>query len=56
LQGIAGDRLRSRTAELTRILGIESFIERRQGFLAGQRIKWRWRVLWFTTPAIIVLR
>ncbi len=35
-----GDRLRSRTAELTRILGMESFIERRaKGFSQGQRIK-----------------
>ena len=40
LQGIAGDRLRSRTAELTRVLGMESFIERRaKGFSQGQRIK-----------------
>src|SRR5579859_6208714 len=40
LQGIAGDRLRSRTAELSRILGMESFIERRaKGFSQGQRIK-----------------
>jgi sodium transport system ATP-binding protein len=40
LQGIAGDRLRSRTAELVRILGMESFIERRaKGFSQGQRIK-----------------
>jgi sodium transport system ATP-binding protein len=40
LQGIGGARLRSRTAELTRILGMESFIERRaKGFSQGQRIK-----------------
>ena len=40
LQGIAGDRLRSRTAELTRVLGMENFIERRaKGFSQGQRIK-----------------
>ena len=40
LQGIAGDRLRLRTAELTRVLGMESFIERRaKGFSQGQRIK-----------------
>jgi sodium transport system ATP-binding protein len=40
LQGIAGDRLRSRTAELARILGMESFIDRRaKGFSQGQRIK-----------------
>jgi len=40
LQGMAGDRLRSRTAELARILGMESFIERRaKGFSQGQRIK-----------------
>jgi sodium transport system ATP-binding protein len=40
LQGMAGDRLRSRTAELARILGMESFLERRaKGFSQGQRIK-----------------
>jgi sodium transport system ATP-binding protein len=40
LQGIDGERLRSRTAELARILGMESFIERRaKGFSQGQRIK-----------------
>jgi sodium transport system ATP-binding protein len=40
LQGIGGDRLKSRTAELARILGMESFIERRaKGFSQGQRIK-----------------
>jgi sodium transport system ATP-binding protein len=40
LQGVTGDRLRSRTAELTGILGMESFIERRaKGFSQGQRIK-----------------
>jgi sodium transport system ATP-binding protein len=40
LQGIGGDRLRSRTAELVRVLGMEGFIERRaRGFSQGQRIK-----------------
>src|ERR1700726_4781675 len=40
LQGIGGDALRSRTAELARVLGMESFIERRaKGFSQGQRIK-----------------
>ncbi len=40
LQGIEGERLRSRTAELARILGMESFLERRaKGFSQGQRIK-----------------
>jgi sodium transport system ATP-binding protein len=40
LQGIGSDLLRSRTAELARILGMESFIERRaKGFSQGQRIK-----------------
>jgi sodium transport system ATP-binding protein len=40
LQGIGSGRLRSRTDELARILGMESFIERRaKGFSQGQRIK-----------------
>jgi sodium transport system ATP-binding protein len=40
LQGIGRERLRSRTAELAGILGMESFIERRaKGFSQGQRIK-----------------
>src|SRR5258708_11543511 len=40
LQGIDSDRLRSRTADLARILGMESFIGRRaKGFSQGQRIK-----------------
>ncbi|MEA3197754.1 MAG: sodium transport system ATP-binding protein [Gammaproteobacteria bacterium] len=40
LQGIGRDRLRSRTTELARTLGMESFIERRaKGFSQGQRIK-----------------
>jgi sodium transport system ATP-binding protein len=40
LQGMAADRLRSRTAELARVLGMESFMERRaKGFSQGQRIK-----------------
>ena len=40
LQGIGGDLLRSRTAELARVLGMESFLERRaKGFSQGQRIK-----------------
>jgi sodium transport system ATP-binding protein len=40
LQGMAGDRLRSRTTELARVLGMESFMERRaRGFSQGQRIK-----------------
>jgi sodium transport system ATP-binding protein len=40
LQGIGGDTLRARTAELARILGMESFLERRaKGFSQGQRIK-----------------
>jgi sodium transport system ATP-binding protein len=40
LRGIDGERLRSRTAELAGILGMESFIERRaKGFSQGQRIK-----------------
>src|SRR6202795_4990508 len=40
LQGMAGDRLRSRTTELARVLGMESFMERRaKGFSQGQRIK-----------------
>ena len=40
LQGIGGNTLRARTAELARILGMESFLERRaKGFSQGQRIK-----------------
>jgi sodium transport system ATP-binding protein len=40
LQGVGGERLASRTAELVGILGMESFIERRaKGFSQGQRIK-----------------
>ena len=40
LQGIGGDLLRSRTTELARVLGMESFLERRaKGFSQGQRIK-----------------
>ncbi|HXA35149.1 MAG TPA: ATP-binding cassette domain-containing protein [Steroidobacteraceae bacterium] len=40
LQGMDGERLRSRTAELARSLGMEGFIERRaKGFSQGQRIK-----------------
>jgi len=40
LQGIGRERLRTRTAELSRSLGMESFIERRaKGFSQGQRIK-----------------
>ena len=40
LQGIGGDLLKSRTAELARVLGMESFLERRaKGFSQGQRIK-----------------
>ncbi|MEP6547927.1 MAG: ATP-binding cassette domain-containing protein [Gammaproteobacteria bacterium] len=40
LQGLDAERLESRTAELTRILGLQSFIDRRaKGFSQGQRIK-----------------
>jgi sodium transport system ATP-binding protein len=40
LHRIDADRLRSRTAELARILGMEGFIDRRaKGFSQGQRIK-----------------
>ncbi|MGO9515061.1 MAG: ATP-binding cassette domain-containing protein [Steroidobacteraceae bacterium] len=40
LQGIGRERLRARTAELVRSLGMEGFIERRaKGFSQGQRIK-----------------
>jgi sodium transport system ATP-binding protein len=40
LQGIGRERLRSRTAELARILDMEGFLERRaKGFSQGQRIK-----------------
>jgi sodium transport system ATP-binding protein len=40
LQGIGGDRLHSRIGELSRVLGMENFLERRaKGFSQGQRIK-----------------
>ncbi len=40
LQGLSPERLRPRVAELTAILGMESFIDRRaKGFSQGQRIK-----------------
>jgi sodium transport system ATP-binding protein len=40
LQGLDAARLQSRTAELTGILGLQSFIDRRaKGFSQGQRIK-----------------
>jgi sodium transport system ATP-binding protein len=40
LQGIAGQRLASRTTELARVLGMEGFIDRRaKGLSQGQRIK-----------------
>jgi sodium transport system ATP-binding protein len=40
LQGIGGERLAKRTAELARTLGLESYMERRaKGFSQGQRIK-----------------
>jgi sodium transport system ATP-binding protein len=40
LQGMGGERLRRRTAELAGALGMESFIDRRvKGFSQGQRIK-----------------
>src|SRR5271155_5108881 len=40
LQGMNRERLKARTAELSRRLGMESFIERRaKGFSQGQRIK-----------------
>jgi sodium transport system ATP-binding protein len=40
LQGIGRERLRTRTAELARTLGMESYLERRaKGFSQGQRIK-----------------
>jgi sodium transport system ATP-binding protein len=40
LQGIGSGLLRSRTADLVRVLGMEAFIERRaKGFSQGQRIK-----------------
>jgi sodium transport system ATP-binding protein len=40
LHGLDADRLAARTAELSRILGLESFIDRRaKGFSQGQRIK-----------------
>ena len=40
LHGLDGGRLTARTAELSRILGLESFIDRRaKGFSQGQRIK-----------------
>jgi sodium transport system ATP-binding protein len=40
LHGLSRDRLKSRTDELTRILGMDGFIDRRaKGFSQGQRIK-----------------
>lgn len=40
LQGIGRDRLRQRTAQLSRALGMENFIDRRvKGFSQGQRVK-----------------
>ncbi|MEP6884912.1 MAG: ATP-binding cassette domain-containing protein [Gammaproteobacteria bacterium] len=40
LQGLDPGRLKSRTDELTHVLGLESFIDRRaKGFSQGQRIK-----------------
>ena len=40
LQRVSGDRLRSRIAELSKVLGMENFIERRaKGLSQGQRIK-----------------
>ena len=40
LQGMGGERLRARTAELSRVLGLDGFIDRRaKGFSQGQRIK-----------------
>jgi sodium transport system ATP-binding protein len=40
LQGMGGDRLRARSAELAGVLGMESFIDRHvKGFSQGQRIK-----------------
>jgi len=40
LQGMRGERLRSRTTELARILGLEDLLDRRaKGFSQGQRIK-----------------
>jgi sodium transport system ATP-binding protein len=40
LQGLDAGRLRARTADLSRVLGLESFIDRRaKGFSQGQRIK-----------------
>ncbi len=40
LQGLGRERLRGRTAELARALGMEPFIDRRvKGFSQGQRIK-----------------
>ncbi len=40
LQGMDGDLLSSRIAELARLLGMESFLDRRaKGFSQGQRIK-----------------
>jgi sodium transport system ATP-binding protein len=40
LQGIGADRLKTRTAELARVLDMESFLDRRaKGFSQGQRIK-----------------
>jgi sodium transport system ATP-binding protein len=40
LQGVAADRLKPRIAELSRLLGMDGFLERRaKGFSQGQRIK-----------------
>ena len=40
LQGLDGGRLKTRTAELARVLDMEGFLERRaKGFSQGQRIK-----------------
>jgi sodium transport system ATP-binding protein len=40
LQGLRSDRLKTRTAELARILDMEGFLDRRaKGFSQGQRIK-----------------
>jgi len=40
LQGVDGQRLKARIAELSRLLGMDGFLERRaKGFSQGQRIK-----------------
>jgi sodium transport system ATP-binding protein len=40
LQGVGGEVLRERTGELSKILGLEDFLDRRaKGFSQGQRIK-----------------